>query len=158
MGAGAMAAMKAGSSILGGSSILFGASKDKKTAKKRAKLRRQEGEYARFKSAIDEGRYRKDLNRLLGTAQMVAGASGFGQEGTNAAILDEITREGEIDAVLIRLSGELTAYRAEMEADIEEDLADDIMVGGALSAGSTFLGGMGSTYQSYSRSKNPWGS
>ncbi len=110
-------AMGAGSSVPGGISKYIAGKAEKQEAEYNEDMARYEASYVKSKSRIDEGIYREDLSRRLGTAQAVAGASGFGQEGTNADLIDQIRKSGEIDAAMIRHGGDVQAWQLESEAD-----------------------------------------
>lgn len=101
-----------------------------------------EAKSARQKAEIDEKNYRKGLSRQIGSATSVVGGSGFGMDGTNANYIDEIRREGELDAAMIRHGGEMDAWSKESSATLQRSNADSYRTAGwinGISNGATML-------------------
>lgn len=141
-----MGAQMAGG-ILAGAGQVLGAEMEADANEYNAAMAKYEADYAREKAGVEERAYRKILGRTMGTAQMVVGGTGFGNEGTNTDLLDQIRREGEIDAAMIRHGGDVEYWRLRSEGDFLSSQTKGIRASGHLSAAATMLGASGAGTQ-----------
>lgn len=125
------------SGVLGGASQLLGAEMEADALEYNERMSKYEAAYAREKAKTDEKQYRVGLDRTLGSAQAIAGGTGFAQDGTNSDLIDQIRREGEIDAAMIRHGGEVTAWQAESDAELYSKQIPGVRAAGHLAAAST---------------------
>jgi hypothetical protein len=135
-----------GGNAAGATGQLISAEGQAKAAEYNAAMAKYEARYAKQKAKIDEETYRKTLSRNLGSAQAIAGATGFGQGGTNEDLIAQIRREGEIDAAMIRMGGDLAEWQGKSEAKLLKSQAQYIRIAGAMNAASTMMGGSGQSY------------
>ncbi len=122
------------------------------SAAEAARIREEDAAYTRVKGFVDEINYRRTLKKTLGAGQAVAGATGFGQEGTNAELLDQMRQEGEIDAAMIRLGAETSAWSSEAEAKLERKRGRTAAVTTGLTALSSMAQTVGTSLSNKSSS------
>lgn len=127
---------------LGATSSIVSAASQKGASEYNAAVAKQEAIYAKKKAKVDERAYRRDLERRVGSAQMVAGSTGFGAGGTNADLIDQIRKEGEIDAAMVRHGGEVSSWSSNAQAGLYSAQGSSYQTAGIISAGSTLLGGL----------------
>jgi hypothetical protein len=72
-------------------------------------------------------------------------------------MLQETAAEGEKEALAIRYGGDVSAANYLNQASLAEYKGEQAYTAGVLSAGSTFLTGLGSTGTSYYQYKNKLG-
>lgn len=129
--------------ILAGISNAIGAEMQADAMQYNADMSQFEADYIRSKARVDEAEKRREGERNVASGQMVAGATGFTQGGTNADIIDQIRREGEMDAAMIRHAGEVGAWSKEQESMLAETQVDAIRHAGHFNAAASTMGGAG---------------
>lgn len=127
----------------------------KRIAQRNAKVARMEGDYAEKVAREEERDHRQKVKQIIGSQKAAMAANGFiVDEGTNLDILEDTAAQGEVDALAILNEGTLAKWRAEEQANIstlQGDIYGSDTANPALSAGGTFLTGLGQTGLAYSR-------
>lgn len=133
-----------------------------KAAKAEAAFRNQEAESLRQSAAFQERQYRTRLAVLLGQQQAISAASGVDISSGSPLLMQlNNVRQGEMEALNIRRTGEVGASGKELEARLARMRAGFlntqsgyILGAGAFKAGSSILSGW-STYYNQSKPINP---
>lgn len=109
-----------------------------------ATIATQEADVARAKAAREEQIHRDKLKRLIGTQTALFGAAGVDiGSGSPLLTLMSTAEEGEKEAQWIKYGGEVEATERLNEAKLNRYYGKQAGRAGRLSAGSTFLTGLG---------------
>jgi hypothetical protein len=138
------------------------AEQQQKAAKAESQFREQEAESARQSAAYQERQYRRRVALLLGKQEAIAGASGTDPSSGSPLLMElDNVRQGEMEALNIRRTGEATAFGREYEARLARQRASFAsqqkgfaVAGGVTKAAGSILGGWYGRSGSY-YSRNP---
>lgn len=114
-------------------------------------------EYAYEKARTSEEMLRERGAKTRGSAVAAAGSSGFATDSaSNLAVLDSIDRSIELDAAVIRRTGDIEARSHKMKIEQGQsnlDAADQVRKSGYLGAYTTMLQGGATSWQMYNMRK-----
>ena len=113
-------------------------------------------EHAYYKSKTSEGILREKGEIAKGDATLAAGSGGFATDSkSNMDVLESIDRSIELDAAVIRQTGDIEARSIQSEAEIRskntQDLAKNTKKAGYLDSYTTMLQGGATAYQLWDR-------
>lgn len=141
--AGVGAAVSAVSSIAGGYA-------QRDAADYNARVAEMQAVSAEQAAAREEQNARLRLARTQGTVRARAAGAGLDiAQGSPLEILAENAREGELDALTARYSGQVEASRARSTAALERTRGQNAVTAGWMGAGAQLLTAAGSAYKLY---------
>jgi hypothetical protein len=115
-------------------------------------------EAARSKAAYEEELQRDKLKTIMGQQRSRYAAAGVGiNTGSPLLMLQETAAEGEKEALAIRWGGEVNAANYLNQGIMAGYEGEQAYTAGMLSAGSTFLTGLGQSGMTYYQYKNNLG-
>jgi len=125
------------------------ASAQQKAAKQESQFREQEAESTRQASAYQERQYRRRVALLLGKQSAIQAASGVDPTSGSPLLMElDSVKQGELEALNIRRTGEVGAVGREFEARMARQRAayagqqkGYAIASGVLQASSSILGG-----------------
>ena len=125
------------------------AAQQQKAAKTEATFREQEAESARQSAAYQERQYRRRISLLLGKQEAIAGAAGTDPTSGSPLLMElDNVKQGEMEALNIRRTGQVAASAHELEARLARQRASfagqqkGFAIGsGVMKASSSILGG-----------------
>ena len=135
------------------------AQQQQQAAKSESAFRMQEAESARQSAAYEERQYRRRIALLLGKQEAIAGASGTDPTSGSPLLMElDNVKQGELEALNIRRTGQVAASAREYEARLARQRASFAgqqkgyaIAGGILQASKSILGGW--SYDSDSATK-----
>ncbi len=117
-------------------------------------------EAIRDKAAYEEEIQRDKLKKIMGRQRTLYAKAGVNiDEGSPLLALMQSAEEGERDAQAIRYGGEVNAAQQLNQGRMAAFQGEQAYQAGIMSAGSTFLTGLGNAGMGYGKVKNPsyWG-
>ena len=133
------------------------AQQQQQAAKSESAFRMQEAESARQSAAYEERQYRRRIALLLGKQEAIAGASGTDPTSGSPLLMElDNVKQGELEALNIRRTGQVAASAREYEARLARQRASFAgqgyaIAGGILQGSKSILGGW--SYDSDSATK-----
>lgn len=161
LGAVATAASIAGTAVSVMSAMNQGAAMQKQ-AEYNAQVAERQALAARQAASLEEERHRDKTRKLLSSQRAAIAASGLDLEGSPLAVMEETAAEAELDALLIRHSGNMSELQAKSQAAADRLAGRTARIQGYYGAGASLLNGvsaLGRTYgpKSSSTNENNWG-
>jgi len=139
----------AASAVLGAATSVAQGVAANKTAKYQAEAMRQNAEITRQRAAVEENKYRRQTEKLLGRQRALVANSGLSLEGSPLLAQEDTAANAELEALTIRHSGDLDAAAQLNDAMLTRLKGRNAMIGGVASAGQSLLGG----YVDYERER-----
>ena len=91
---------------------------------------------------FEETQHRAKLTRLLSSQKAAAGASGIDPNtGSPLSVMADTAEQGELDALAIRYGGQVGAYRANSQAELDKMQGKAARTAGYYGAGASLLTG-----------------
>jgi hypothetical protein len=129
----------AASAALGAATTVAQGAAANKTAKYQAEAMRQNAEIIRQRAAVEETKYRRQTEKLLGRQRALVANSGVSLEGSPLLAQEETAANAELDALTIRHSGDLDAAARLNEAMLTRLRGRDALLSGVRTAGQSLL-------------------
>jgi DNA repair ATPase RecN len=114
----------------------------KKAGDMNAANARQNASDAIEQARLNEVQQRKDSYKVISSARADYGASGATLEGSPMDVLEQSSRNAELDALTIRYGGQVRANAYERDAKISEMEGNAARSTSRLAAAGTFLSGV----------------
>ncbi len=133
-----LSAIATGAGLAGTAISAIGAIRQGNT---QSKVLKQQAERDRQQAASDEGDFRARQSRAMASRRAGLGAAGIDQaKGSPLLVAQDFAGETELQALRIRTGGEVTATRAEQQAQLQKTK-------GQFRAGSLLFSGAGKAFE-----------
>lgn len=116
-------------------------------AKFQAGLAEMQAKHAQDQASVKAGEVARDTRQRLAAGRAGAIQNGFELTGSMNDLLDQTGRQGQLDYLTAVYDGSVQATGLNATAKNYRNQASNALIGGALGAASSALGGVGSVYK-----------
>ena len=127
--------------LVSAGATVYSAQERKKTAAYTAKLAEEAGEESMAMAGIEAERHRDKIRRLKATQRASYAKSGVTMEGSPLEVLADTQAQADLDEMIIRHGGEVSANAYKMEGMFARRAGRSAETAGYIGAGSSLLAG-----------------
>jgi hypothetical protein len=129
------------SAVIGATGAVISADSQRKAANYNADRAEQNAKAAEEKAAYDERMHRESVRKILSAQRALYGDSGLSMEGSPLLVMEDSTKQAELDALAIRYGGDINAAQQRSSANLLRMQGANAQTAGYITAGTTLLSG-----------------